>query len=306
LRIILARPRGFCAGVERAIRCVDRVIELCGPPVYVLNDIVHNSTVVESLRERGAVFVRSLSDVPHGANLLFSAHGVCPERWREAEERELHVIDATCPLVEKVHREAKRLAEKNFTIILIGEKGHDEVVGTAGCAPGHIRVVITEEDAAKVHVADPAKVAYLTQTTLSVEDSERVIAALKKRFPLIQGPASKDICYATQNRQQAVTTLAVEADLVLVVGDPASANSKRLAEICKKKGKTSYLIRSASMIDPKWLEAVNTVVVTSGASVPESLVQGVIEYLAARGPCDIEEREVVHEDVHFDIPQAIR
>jgi 4-hydroxy-3-methylbut-2-en-1-yl diphosphate reductase len=304
MKIILAKPRGFCAGVERAIRCVERALEVYGPPVYVLNAIVHNGAVVQDLRDKGAMFVRDLTDVPRGAHLLFSAHGVGPVQWEAARERGLHVIDATCPLVEKVHREARRFAEAGCMIVLIGEKGHDEVAGTAGCAPDHIQVVFSEEEAATVSVPDPERVAYLTQTTLSVEDASRVIDALRRRFPAIRGPQADDICYATQNRQRAVIELAPEADLVLVVGDPASANSKRLAEICGTKGKRSYLIASASLIQDPWLQSARTVLVTSGASVPESLVQGVVEHLKSRGFNDVEEREVAHENVHFELPEA--
>ena len=306
MKVILARPRGFCAGVERAIRCVERALELFGPPVYVLHDIVHNATVVEGLRERGAVFVGSLDAVPRGAHLLFSAHGVGPAQWEAARARELDIIDATCPLVDKVHREAKRLAGQGYAIILIGEKGHDEVVGTAGWASGRIQVVFTEQDVASVQVADPARVAYLTQTTLSTDECRRVIAALERRFPDIQGPPSEDICYATQNRQRAVNELAPEADLVLVVGDAQSANSKRLAEICRNKGKASHLIRSAALIEDAWIEGVDTVLVTSGASAPEFLVQGVIERLQSMAPCEVEERVVADEDVHFSLPDSIR
>ena len=306
MNVILAKPRGFCAGVERAIRCVERALELYGAPVYVLHDIVHNATVVEGLRGRGAVFVRELEAVPRGAHLLFSAHGVGPDQWAAAHARELDVIDATCPLVGKVHREAKRLAGLGYAIILIGEKGHDEVVGTAGWASGHIQVVFTEQDVASVQVGDPARVAYLTQTTLSADECSRVIAALEMRFPDIEGPPSEDICYATQNRQRAVNELAPQADLVLVVGDAQSANSKRLAEICRNKGKASRLIRSDAMIEDAWVEDVGTVLVTSGASVPEFLVQGVIERLQSMAPCGVEERVVVDEDVHFSMPDCIR
>ncbi|HPC16792.1 MAG TPA: 4-hydroxy-3-methylbut-2-enyl diphosphate reductase [Candidatus Hydrogenedentes bacterium] len=305
-RIILAKPRGFCAGVERAIRSVEQALAVYGPPVYVLNAIVHNETVVQGLRGKGAVFVRDLNDVPHGSHLLFSAHGVGLAQWAAARERGLHVIDATCPLVEKVHREARRFAEDGCAIILIGEKGHDEVVGTAGWAPDHIQVVFSEEEAATVSVPDPDRVAYLTQTTLSVEDASRVIEALRRRFPAIRGPQADDICYATQNRQRAVIELAPQADLVLVVGDPASANSKRLAEICGKKGKPSHLIASALLIQDAWLQDAETVLVTSGASVPESLVRGVVEHLAGKGFLAVEEHEVAHENVHFGLPEAFK
>jgi len=254
MHILLAKPRGFCAGVERAVRCVERAIERFGAPVYVLNHIVHNAVVVNDLAGAGAVFVRSLDEVPRGALVLFSAHGVDPGQWAQAQARELRVIDATCPLVEKVHREAKRFGEAHYTVVLIGKAGHDEVRGTMGWAPGHIEVVFSEEDVAALEVPDPRRVAYVTQTTLSVMDCERIVAALNTRFPGIEGPPSGDICYATQNRQGAVRTLAVEADLVLVVGDEASANSARLAEICRSMGKASYLIRSADTIDDAWFD----------------------------------------------------
>jgi len=306
MKIILAKPRGFCAGVERAIKCVERALELYGPPVYVLNDIVHNATVVQLLREKGAKFVRMLEDVPEGSHVLFSAHGVGPDCRELARRRKLQVIDATCPLVSKVHREARRFADLNYTIILIGEKGHDEVMGTAGWAGANYQVVLNPSDIDAVHVRDPQKVAYLTQTTLSVDDCERVIRALQGRFPEIKGPPSNDICYATQNRQRAVNELTGEADLVLVVGDPESANSKRLAEICRKKVQASYLISSCDMIQEPWIEGVKTVLVTSGASAPEFLVQGVVEYLKRREFCEVEERAVAAENIHFRLPDSIR
>lgn len=306
MKVLLARPRGFCAGVERAIRCVERALELHGAPVYVLNDIVHNTTVVQELRDQGAIFVGNLAEAPRGAHVLFSAHGVGPGQWDAARERGLNVIDATCPLVRKVHREARRFAGKDLTIILIGEAGHDEVVGTSGCAPDHIQVVLSEADVEALEVKDPSRVAYLTQTTLSVDDCGRVVAALKKRFPNIQSPPSDDICYATQNRQRAVNELTPEADLVLVVGDAQSANAKRLAEICRQRGKASHLISSAGAIKDEWFEGVEMVLVTSGASVPEFLVQEVVEHLASRGPSRVEEREVIRENVHFELPAAIR
>ena len=306
MRIVLARPRGFCAGVERAVRCVERAVARYGAPVYVLNHIVHNAVVVEGLAAEGAVFVKDLDAAPRGALVLFSAHGVAPDQWRQARERGLEVVDATCPLVEKVHREARRFAEKGYTLILIGQAGHDEVTGTMGWAPDHIRVVFTEDEVAGLTAPDESKVAYVTQTTLSVTDCAQVVQALKQRFPNIQGPAAGDICYATRNRQRAVNALAEEADLVLVVGDEASANSARLAEICRGLGKPSYLIPSATAIEDAWLQGVDTVLVTSGASAPESLVQGVVEQLRRRGPCEVDEREVVHEDVHFPLPEAVR
>lgn len=306
MKIILAKPRGFCAGVERAIKCVERALGLYGPPVYVLNDIVHNATVVQMLRKKGAKFVRTLEDAPVGSHVLFSAHGVGPDCRELARRRKLQVIDATCPLVSKVHREARRFAELNYTIILIGEKGHDEVMGTAGWAGADYQVVLNPSDVDAVQVRDPHKVAYLTQTTLSIDDCEHVIEALHRRFPDIKGPPSNDICYATQNRQRAVNESTGEADLVLVVGDPESANSKRLAEICRKNVKASYLISSYEMIEEAWLEGVGTVLVTSGASAPEFLVQGVVEHLKRREPCEVEERAVAVENVHFRLPETIR
>lgn len=305
MNIILAKPRGFCAGVERAIKCVEQALERYGAPVYVLNDIVHNATVVGELRDKGAVFVKDLNLVPRGAHLLFSAHGVGPERWERADELQLEVIDATCPLVEKVHYEARRFADKEYTIILIGEEGHDETVGTMGWAPDNIKLVTCKEDIAALDVPHEEKMAYITQTTLSVEDCQVMIDALKQRFPYIQGPPKADICYATSNRQAAVRALAPRADLVLVVGDRASANSTRLAEISAEMGKPAYLISSATMIQPTWLEGVKTVLLTSGASVPEKLVQGVIAYLNEREPCEVEEYELVEENVHFRLPAAI-
>ncbi|HIJ64579.1 MAG TPA: 4-hydroxy-3-methylbut-2-enyl diphosphate reductase [Candidatus Hydrogenedentes bacterium] len=303
MNIILAKPRGFCAGVERAIKSVEQALERYGAPVYVLNDIVHNAAVVQTLADKGAVFVTSLHDVPEGAHLLFSAHGVGPDKWAMALERNLDVIDATCPLVEKVHREARRFAAEGYSIILIGQAEHDEVVGTVGQARESIKVVFTEEDVAALHLEADSKVAYLTQTTLSVEDSQRIIAALKRKFPAIEGPPADDICYATQNRQAAVNALVTEADLVLVIGDESSANSARLAEICQHKGKPSHLIASAEMIRDEWLDGVETVLVTSGASAPEAQVQGVVEYLTSREPCVVTECEIVPEAVHFKLPR---
>jgi 4-hydroxy-3-methylbut-2-enyl diphosphate reductase len=243
--------------------------------------------------------------VPEGALLLFSAHGVGPERWDHAKRLNLEVIDATCPLVEKVHYEARQFASKDFTIILVGEEGHDETVGTMGWAPEHIRLVMSEDDVARLQVPDEDKVAYITQTTLSVDDCEVVIDALRKRFPKIQGPPKADICYATSNRQAAVRALAPEVDVVLVVGDRESANSTRLSEIAAEYGKPSYLISSAARIRDEWLEGAETVLVTSGASVPEGLVQEVIDYLGRLGPCEVDEVELVHEDVHFRLPASI-
>ncbi|HRK35725.1 MAG TPA: 4-hydroxy-3-methylbut-2-enyl diphosphate reductase, partial [Candidatus Hydrogenedentes bacterium] len=296
MKIILAKPRGFCAGVERAIKCVEQSIERFGAPVYVLNDIVHNAHVVNDLKAKGAVFVKTLEEVPEGSHLLFSAHGVGPERYAYAEKYKMEVIDATCPLVEKVHNEARRFASRDFTIVLIGEEGHDETVGTMGWAPENIRLVFTQEDVDRLEVANPDKVSYITQTTLSVEDCDRVILALKRKYPNIQGPPKSDICYATTNRQAAVNALSSQVDIVLVVGDRESANSNRLAEICHAKGQRAYLISSAQMIEDAWFEGVDSLLLTAGASAPETLVQGVIDYFKARGPVEVVESEVMMED----------
>lgn len=307
MRLIIASPRGFCAGVDRAIRCVDRALERFGPPVYVLNHIVHNAHVVEELRERGAVFVRSLDEVPPGSVLLFSAHGVGPDRWQQARERQLRIIDATCPLVEKVHNEARRFAERGYEIILIGEAGHDETIGTMGWVdPRRIHLIQSPAEAEYITVSDPEKTAYITQTTLSVEDCAAVIAILKRRFPRIQAPAREDICYATTNRQTAVLSLAPEADLVLVVGDHESANSSRLRDIARSRGTRAELISDVSKLDPAWLDGVQTVLITSGASVPEWLVDGLRAWFLDRYPdCTVEERIVREEDMEFRLPREI-
>ena len=305
MQILLAKPRGFCAGVERAIHCVERALEQYGAPVYVLNDIVHNKAVVDSLREKGAIFVKDIGDVPEGSHLLFSAHGVGPQAQEAADDRNLEVVDATCPLVEKVHYEARRFAAKDHTIILIGEADHDETVGTMGWAPEHIKLIMTKEDIAFLDVPDETKVAFITQTTLSVDDCQEVIDALRERFPLIEGPSKADICYATSNRQDAVRAIVPRVDLVLVVGDCESANSTRLCEIAADYGRPSYLIRDAGMIEEEWLDGVDSVLLTSGASVPETLLQEVIAYLQARGPCTVRESVVASEGVHFRLPSAI-
>ncbi len=305
MRIIVAKPRGFCAGVERAIKCVERALEQYGAPVYVLNNIVHNAHVVNELRGKGAVFVRDIQEVPEGGHLLFSAHGVGPERWEKARNRHLQVIDATCPLVEKVHNEARRFAQKGHTIVLIGEAGHDETVGTMGWAPENIVLIQSREDAACLEVPDPDHLSYITQTTLSVDDCREILEVLRGRFPNMQGPPREDICYATSNRQAAISALTPEADLILVVGDTESANSARLAAIARSRGKPAHLIPDAGAIDESWFSGVETVLLSSGASVPEKLVQGVIRYLQARGECTVEERSLVTEDVHFRLPTAV-
>jgi 4-hydroxy-3-methylbut-2-en-1-yl diphosphate reductase len=305
MKILLAKPRGFCAGVDRAIICVERALERHGSPVYVLNDIVHNKAVVDELRGKGAVFVKDLNDVPEGAHLLFSAHGVGPERWEHAKKLDLEVIDATCPLVEKVHHEARRFASKEATIVLIGEAGHDETVGTMGWAPKHIKLVTTKEDVADLEIVDEDNMAYITQTTLSVDDCQEIIDVLKARFPNVSGPPKADICYATSNRQAAVRAITPRADLVLVVGDRESANSTRLADIARGYGKPSYLISNASYVDTRWLEGIETVLVTSGASVPENLVEEVVACLMNHEPSEVEEAMLVEEDVHFRLPSNI-
>jgi len=306
VKILLAKPRGFCAGVERAIVCVEKALEHHGAPVYVLNDIVHNKAVVDELREKGAIFVKELKDVPEGSHLLFSAHGVGPERWEHAKTLDLEVIDATCPLVEKVHHEARRFASKDVTIVLIGEEGHDETVGTMGWAPDNIQLVTTKDDIANLNVVDEKNIAYITQTTLSVDDCQIVIDALKERFPHIAVPPKADICYATSNRQAAVRAIAPQADLILVVGDSESANSTRLAEIAGDYDKPSFLISNSSLIQEQWFANTETVLVTSGASVPENLVEEVVQYLKDYAPgSEVEEALLVEENVHFRLPANI-
>ena len=302
MRILLAKPRGFCAGVDRAIKIVERALERFGAPVYVLKHIVHNAHVVEELRGKGAVFVRNINDVPEGAHLLFSAHGVSPDCWAQARARNLHIIDATCPLVAKVHKEICRFAEDGYTIVYIGDAGHDETLGAVGWAPDSIQLVRTEDDVAALSVPDPDKVAYITQTTLSITDCADIVEALRRRFPKIVGPRKPDICYATSNRQMAVISLVSEADLVLVVGDPESANSCRLRDIALKLGTPACLIQDAEGIERDRLEGGSTILLTSGASAPEHLVAGVIDQLKAWYPCEVEERVLAEEDVHFHLP----
>ncbi len=302
MRILLAKPRGFCAGVDRAIKSVERALERFGPPVYVLKHIVHNAHVVEELRQKGAVFVQDLSEAPTGSQLLFSAHGVGPDRWKQARERQLQIIDATCPLVEKVHQEIRRFAARGYTIIYVGDAGHDETLGAVGWAPDSIRLVRTIEEVAKVAVEDAEKVAYITQTTLSVADCADILNALRTRFPAIITPRKPDICYATSNRQTAVISLAPEADFVLVVGDPESANSRRLRDIALNLGKPAQLIPDANGIDHSWLRNTSTLLLTSGASVPEHLVEAVITKIRALRECVVDERILVQEHVHFQAP----
>ena len=305
MKIILATPRGFCAGVERAIAIVERALEIYGPPVYVRHEIVHNKHVVESLRNKGAVFVDEVDEVPKGAITVFSAHGVSKAVEDAARARNLPVIDATCPLVAKVHKEGRRYAEKGYDIVLIGHIGHPEVEGTLGQIPGTVHVISEPEDVDGLNVADPNRVAFVTQTTLSVNDTRDVIAALKKRFPEIVGPDTRDICYATQNRQTAVIAMAKQVDLLLVVGAHNSSNSNRLREIGENFGIPSYLIENASMFDPAWLDGIATVGITAGASAPETLVQETITRIKNYCDVTVETLDGVEENVHFKLPKEL-
>jgi 4-hydroxy-3-methylbut-2-enyl diphosphate reductase len=305
LKILLASPRGFCAGVERAIEIVERALEIHGPPVYVRHEIVHNKHVVESLRAKGAVFVEEVDDVPDGAVTIFSAHGVAEKVEIEANDRGLPVIDATCPLVSKVHKEGQNHAGKGREVILIGHAGHPEVEGTQGRIPGGVHLVQTPDDVATLEVKDPTQLAYVTQTTLSVDETRDTINALKSRFPAIVGPDVKDICYATQNRQQAVRDLCTRVDLLLVVGAKNSSNSNRLREIGGEIGVPAYLIDDASMLQDEWLEGVETVGITAGASAPEELVQQLISRLGDFGETQVEELKGVEENIVFKLPREL-
>lgn len=305
MRVILAQPRGFCAGVERAIEIVERALDRYGPPVYVRHEIVHNKRVVDELRDKGAIFVEELDEVPEGAVTVFSAHGVSQKIEEAAGARDLPVIDATCPLVAKVHQEAQRYARQGREVILIGHKGHPEVEGTSGRVPGGVHLVSTVEDVAQLSVRDTDKVAYVTQTTLSVDDTRDVIEALKERFPSIAGPSLRDICYATQNRQSAVRDLAGVVELLLVVGAENSSNSNRLREIGEEMNVPSYLIADAGSINPAWLENIKTVGITAGASAPEQLVQEVIDRLRELDEVEVEALDGVVEKVQFKLPEAL-
>ena len=306
MKIILANPRGFCAGVNMAIESLERSLDFFGAPVYVYHEIVHNKYVVERFLRRGVVFVESLEDVPEGSPLLYSAHGVSPQIREQARRRSLQAIDATCPLVTKVHLEAVKYAKEGYTIILIGHEGHDEVIGTMGEAPDRMVLVETAEDVEKLEIADPSKIAYLTQTTLSVDDANLVIAALRKKFPQIANPPKDDICYATQNRQEAVRELATRCDVVLVLGSQNSSNSKRLAEIANALGPHSHLIDGVAEIRSEWFDGMESVLITAGASAPEDVVQECIEYLQGRYGATIEEEWVREENVHFPLPKSLR
>ncbi|MGD9527812.1 4-hydroxy-3-methylbut-2-enyl diphosphate reductase [Pseudonocardia sp.] len=306
-RVLLAKPRGYCAGVDRAVEAVERALEKHGAPVYVRKQIVHNLHVVDTLEQRGAVFVDETDEVPEGALVVFSAHGVSPVVHEQAKERGLRTIDATCPLVTKVHHEAKRFAREDYDILLVGHHGHEEVEGTSGEAPEHIQLVETPEDVAAVTVRDPEKVIWLSQTTLSVDETLETVRALRERFPSLQNPPSDDICYATQNRQVAVKAMAPRCDLVLVVGSRNSSNSVRLVEVALQAGAgAAKLIDYAREIDDAWLRGVTTIGITSGASVPEVLVRGVLDHLAERGWGEVEEIETAQETLTFALPRELR
>ena len=304
-QIVLAGPRGFCAGVERAIDVVELALQVCSPPVYVRKEIVHNRHVVEALRAKGAIFVDELDEVPDDATVIFSAHGISPAVREEAVRRGLRVIDATCPLVTKVHLEAVRYAREGYTILLVGHEDHDEVIGTTGEAPDKIVVVSSPDEVEALDIPDPDRVAYITQTTLSVDDTREIIEALRRRFPRIVGPSRNDICYATQNRQAAVKTVAKEVDVVLVIGAANSSNANRLREVSEAVGTRAYLINDIREIKPEWLEGVTRVGITAGASTPEFLVHEAVEALRRMGAVEAREVHVVEEDVRFGLPHEL-
>jgi 4-hydroxy-3-methylbut-2-en-1-yl diphosphate reductase len=305
-KLLLAAPRGYCAGVDRAVQTVERALELYGPPVYVRKEIVHNKHVVEQLRERGAIFVDQESEVPEGETVVFSAHGVSPAVHANSAARELKTIDATCPLVTKVHVEAKKFAAEGYTIVLVGHAGHEEVEGTMGEAPDHIVLIETEADVDALEVEDPDRVAFISQTTLSVDETRTIINRLREKFPNITGPRTDDICYATTNRQMAVRQMASECDLVLVIGSSNSSNSNRLVEVARVHGAESHLIDNETQVQEEWLVDKRVVGISSGASAPEELVQRLVDFFRARGTEDVSEFEVVQEDVRFMLPKEIR
>ncbi|MCP3820725.1 4-hydroxy-3-methylbut-2-enyl diphosphate reductase [Streptomyces sp. A3M-1-3] len=306
-RVLLAAPRGYCAGVDRAVIAVEKALEQYGAPIYVRKEIVHNKYVVQTLEKKGAIFVDETEEVPEGSIVVFSAHGVAPVVHDEAAERKLATIDATCPLVTKVHKEAVRFANDDYDILLIGHEGHEEVIGTSGEAPEHITLVDGPEDVANVSVRDESKVVWLSQTTLSVDETMETVDALRQKFPLLISPPSDDICYATQNRQIAVKQMGADADLVIVVGSKNSSNSVRLVEVALGAGaRDAHLVDFADEIDEAWLDGVTTVGVTSGASVPEILVHGVLEWLAARGYADVELVTAAEESITFSLPKELR
>ena len=305
-KVLLAAPRGYCAGVDRAVQTVEHALDQHGPPVYVRKEIVHNKHVVHQLTERGAIFVEEETEVPEGALVVFSAHGVAPSVHENAAARRLRTIDATCPLVTKVHVEARKFAAQGYTIVLIGHEGHEEVEGTTGEAPGSIVLVQTAGDVDELEVSDPDRVAYITQTTLSVDETTGIIERLKRKFPNVVGRKTDDICYATTNRQQAVKQLARHCDLVLVIGSTNSSNSNRLVEVAREHGAASYLIDTSLQVDEDWLRGVDTVGITSGASAPEELVEQLVEFFRGRGTEEVSELRVVDEDVRFMLPGEIR
>jgi 4-hydroxy-3-methylbut-2-enyl diphosphate reductase len=306
-RVLLAKPRGYCAGVDRAVQTVEEALKLYGAPIYVRKQIVHNKHVVSTLEAQGAIFVEENEEVPEGSTVVFSAHGVAPEVYEQAKQRNLKAIDATCPLVTKVHHEARRFAAEDYDILLIGHEGHEEVIGTSGEAPAHIQLVDGPEDVAKVKVRDPEKVVWLSQTTLSVDETLATVAALKQRLPLLQSPPSDDICYATQNRQQVMKQIAPDCDVVLVVGSRNSSNSVRMVEVAVQAGaRQGYLVDFAHEIQDEWLEGATTVGLSSGASVPDDLVQDVLAHLAARGFGEVEEVLTVDERLVFSLPQELK
>ena len=306
-KLLLAAPRGYCAGVDRAVQTVERALELHGAPVYVRKEIVHNKHVVEQLRARGAVFVEELDDsIPEGAVTVFSAHGVSPSVHADAAHRGLQTIDATCPLVTKVHREAVKFAAEGYTLVLVGHDGHEEVEGTMGEAPDRIVLVQTEEDVDRLEVDDPDKVAYISQTTLSVDETRAIINRLRERFPNIVGPRTDDICYATTNRQAAVKQMADQCDLVLVIGSTNSSNSQRLVEVARERGAAAHLIDNENQVREEWLEGARVVGISSGASAPEELVERLVQFFRDRGTEDVSELELMREDVRFMLPKPIR
>jgi 4-hydroxy-3-methylbut-2-en-1-yl diphosphate reductase len=305
-KLLLAAPRGYCAGVDRAVQTVEHALDIYGAPVYVRKEIVHNKHVVEKLRERGAIFVEEETEVPEGSTVVFSAHGVAPSVHANAAQRRLHAIDATCPLVTKVHVEAKKFAAEGYTIVLVGHAGHEEVEGTMGEAPDSIVLIETVEDAEALTVPDPDKVAYISQTTLSVDETGTIINALRAKFPNIVGPRTDDICYATTNRQAALKQMAAECDLVLVIGSQNSSNSQRLVEVARDYGAESHLIDNEGQVREEWLEGKRVVGISSGASAPEELVQRLVAFFRDRGTEDVSEFEVIKEDVRFMLPKKIR
>jgi 4-hydroxy-3-methylbut-2-en-1-yl diphosphate reductase len=305
-KIYLAAPRGYCAGVDRAVQTVEHALDLYGAPVYVRKEIVHNKHVVEELAKRGAIFVDQETEVPEGETVVFSAHGVAPSVHANADERKLRTIDATCPLVTKVHVEARKFAEQGYTIVLIGHDGHEEVEGTMGEAPDRIVLIESEDDVERLEVEDPDRIAYISQTTLSVDETQDIIDRLKAKFPNITGPRTDDICYATTNRQLAVKQMAAACDLVLVIGSRNSSNSNRLVEVARDHGAESHLIDNETQVQEEWLEGKRVVGITSGASAPENLVQRLVQFFSDRGVTDVSEFHVIKEDVRFMLPKHIR